>query len=177
VLGNHDEWLRAWASREGFDDFALHRSMGGRATLDSYGVLGRTVREIEAESWRVPAAHAEWLRGLANALDLHVGGVPYWVTHAGLSPRIQELPAAERVPHLAVTNPRSLRWPSTPPEETPDTGRTLIMGHIPRGEPLDMGSVIAIDTGAGMFAAGASLTAVLLPERSFVVARAPDSGV
>ena len=172
VLGNHDEWLRAWALREGFDDFALHPMMGGRATLDSYGVTGRTAREIEAQAFCVPSAHAEWLRGLADAVDLQVAGARYWVTHAGFSPRTAaEVPPAQRIAHLAEANPRSLRWPKTAPQDVPDTGRTVIMGHVPLNAPLDLGHVIAIDTGAGVFPTGAALTAVVLPERRFVTVR------
>ena len=49
VRGNHDDWLIAWARGEGFDSFALHPVMGGRATLDSYGIKGASAGSIEAE--------------------------------------------------------------------------------------------------------------------------------
>jgi serine/threonine protein phosphatase 1 len=57
VRGNHEEWLIPWVLGHGFDSFALNPMMGGRATLASYGVVGVTPREIEAQSWRVPEAH------------------------------------------------------------------------------------------------------------------------
>ena len=98
VVGNHDVWLRAWARREGFDTFALRPIMGGRATLDSYGVVGTTPREIEAEAWRVPAAHREWLDRLVVAVDLEVCGTKYWVVHAPFKLR----PDEELVPEDVV---------------------------------------------------------------------------
>jgi len=84
VRGNHEEWFMAWARREGFDDFALRRAMGGRATLDSYGVVGLVAREIEAEAWRVPEAHRRWVEEFGLAVDLEVQGHRYWMLHAGI---------------------------------------------------------------------------------------------
>ena len=107
VLGNHDEWLRAWARREGFDSFALKPIMGGRATLDSYGVVGTTPREIEAEAWRVPAAHGDWLDELAVAIDLEVCGEKCWVVHAPFV-AAEELAPEDVVPWLAEQDPGQL---------------------------------------------------------------------
>jgi len=169
VIGNHDLWLRAWASGEGFDSFALHPAMGGLATLASYGVEARGAGAIEAESWRVPARHREWLRSLAVALDLEVMGERYWLVHAGVptTDSFAGLRVAEVVPHLAREKPASLLWPKTEPGDMLPLDRTVVMGHVPLRRPLDTGAVLAIDTGAGTLPGG-RLTAVILPERRFV---------
>lgn len=165
VLGNHDEWLRTWARRGGFDSFALNPLFGGCATLDSYGVHGKAPREIEAEAWRVPSAHREWLDRLAVAIDLQVCGEKFWVVHAPFSEF--EGPPEMLVPGLAERDPARLIWGNSTPENMPPLDRPVIVGHVPRAEPLDSGHVIALDTGAGTLDGG-RLTAVLLPERRFV---------
>ncbi len=172
VRGNHEEWLIAWATGEGFDTAALSPMMGGRATLDSYGVAGRSASEIEGERWRVPDAHRRWLAALPVACDLDVLGRRYWLVHAGVpsGARDDGTPAGMVVPHLVATRPASLLWPSTAPEDVPQLDRPVIMGHVPRRVPLDSGTVIALDTGAGTLAGGA-LTAVVLPSRRFVSVR------
>lgn len=172
VRGNHEEWFIAWACGAGFESAALSPGMGGRATLDSYGVVGRSPSAIEAEHWRVPDAHLQWLAGLAVACDLTVMGRPYWIVHAGVPPGADRapVPRAHVVPTLAAVDPASLLWRKTAPERVPALDRPIIMGHVPRREPVDLGHVIAIDTGAGAFPDGA-LTAVVLPSRRFVTAR------
>lgn len=79
VFGNHDLWLAAWAAGEGFDRLAL--GIGGAATLASYGV---TPDQAPSRSGAVPAAHRDWLLGLAIAIDLTVAGTRWWVVHAGI---------------------------------------------------------------------------------------------
>lgn len=166
VMGNHDLWLASWAAGEGFDRLALSPHMGGRATLTSYAV-----HEADADSSHecVPRAHADWLLGLHVVLDLAVQGVPYWVIHAGIpsDASFDGLRLEEVVPWLARERPTDLLWRANDPDAMVPVGRTIIMGHRPRSEPLDSGDVLAIDTGAGR-AQGGRLTAVLLPERQFV---------
>lgn len=169
VLGNHDLWLRDWADGRGFDRFALHPVMGGEATLASYEVFGRATAQIEAQSWRVPPAHRAWLAARPIVLDLEVAGTPYWLVHAGVpaaGARVAK-PLAERVPWLAARQPEALLWAKNDPDDAPDVGRTVVMGHLVLPEPRDNGRVLAIDTGCGTVPGG-YLTAVLLPERRFV---------
>jgi serine/threonine protein phosphatase 1 len=170
VVGNHDEWFREWACRRGFDSFALHPMMGGRATLDSYGVAGRTVREIESEAWRVPDDHRKWLEQLAVVVDLEVISHRYWLIHAGLPKReaIARMPREQVVPWLVQHHPHALLHEARHPGEMPAVDRPVVMGHVPLLQPIDTGAVIAIDTGSGTFQDGGRLTAVLLPERRFV---------
>ncbi len=169
ILGNHDLWLRDWACGNGFDRFALHPAMGGASTLASYGVESRSSGAIEAEAWRVPARHREWLCSLPIALDLEVMGERYWLAHAGvpMTEPMNGLRASEVIPHLARTKPESLLWPKHDPADMLPLDRTVVMGHVPLRRPLDTGAVLAIDTGAGTIPGG-RLTAVILPERRFV---------
>lgn len=168
VVGNHDVWLRAWARREGFDSFALKPIMGGRATLDSYGVRGRTPREIEAEAWRVPVEHRDWLDRLVVAIDLQVCGVKYWVVHAPFKLRPDEELAPESVvPWLVENDPGRLIGGNCDVAENAAVDRPVIVGHQPAVEPIDCSHVIALDTGARTVAGG-HLTAVVLSERWFV---------
>lgn len=169
VRGNHEEWLLSWARREGFDTAALSPRMGGEATLASYGVEGRTAREVEAQAWRVPREHLAFLERLAVAMELRVLGEPYWLVHAGIpsTEPLRGVAFAEVVPHLARTVPASLLWAANDPDEMLPVDAPVIMGHVPREGPLDAGHVIAIDTGAGTTRLG-RLTAVLLPSREFV---------
>jgi hypothetical protein len=169
VTGNHDLWLTSWAVGEGFDTMALAPMMAGDATLRSYGVEGRTAREVEAQAWRVPSAHRDWLKTLGIAMDLEVCGTAWWVVHAGVSPSI-DLPllaAADVVPRLVAHRPMSLLWSATDPETALSLDRPVIMGHVPQRLPRDLGHCLAIDTGCGT-TPGGYLTAVVLPERRFV---------
>lgn len=178
VVGNHDEWLRQWARGDGLDRMALSPMMSGRATLKSYGVTGESDEEIGAESWRVPVDHRDFLNGLAIAIDLDVGGVRYWVVHAGVpsTESMKGLPAEEIVPHLANESPASLLWSFVDPHEALRLDRPIIHGHSPRTEPLDTGDVLAIDTGCGTLPNG-RLTAVVLPERRFISVGEDDARV
>ncbi|MCB9759275.1 MAG: metallophosphoesterase [Alphaproteobacteria bacterium] len=168
VLGNHDLWLRDWAVGRGFDRMALTPSMGGVTTLQSYGVKPG---DIEAQAPRVPEHHRRWLAALPVALDLVVAGQPWWVIHAGVPLHVRFPPGielAELVPWLAREAPEALLWPKTPPDMMIPVDRPVIMGHQPQPRPLDLGHLIAVDTGSGR---GGALSALLLPERRFLTIR------
>ena len=167
VLGNHDLWFLQWARGQGFDPFALSAAMGGEATLKSYGVEGRSPAQIEAQAHRVPQTHRNLLEGFGIVLDLEVEGTQWWVVHAGLPANILKpwMVLEEALPFIAVTDPLPLLWSKTDPADTAVLDRPQIMGHLPLREPEDHGHCVAIDTGAGR---GGSLTALLLPERTFL---------
>lgn len=170
VQGNHEEWFLSWVQGRGFDTFVLSPQFGADATLSSYEVRGRTVHEVESQRWRVPAHHREWLESLALVVDLHVMGEPYWLTHGGIPSfhSFEGLTVDQVVPWLVEHHPRDILWAGTEPEYMLPIDRTVIMGHMAIPEPLDMGHVLALDTGAGTFGIHGALTAVLLPERTFV---------
>ena len=170
VMGNHDLWFLRWAMGNGFDSSALGDAMGGSATLRSYGVEGRSPRVVEDQRWRVPRHHWRFLSLNSAALDLQVDDQAYWVVHAGISKDV-ELPRGLSqeaiVPWLAENRPLDLLLPSRHPRDSMPLDRSVIMGHRVLQEPLDLGFVIGIDTGAGTRPDG-RLTAVVLPERTFV---------
>lgn len=172
VCGNHDLWLRDWANGRGFEPAVLHPVMGGEATLRSYGVNGRTAGVVAAQAAMVPRAHAALLDAMPIAAGLTVLGSEYWMAHAGV-PEFAGLPGVAEddiIPYLAQHMPSSLQWARNDPHKMLPLGRTLLMGHTPQPAPLDTGSVLAIDTGAGAPFGGA-LTAVVLPERRFITVR------
>lgn len=169
VRGNHEEWMIALVNGQ-FDPFALHPVMGGEATLRSYGFEGRHPSAIEAQAWRIPAAHREFLLSLPVAVDLTVGGASYWMIHAGVPPSIRLGPGtklADVVPWLAENKPDALLWTHNDPECALPVDRPVIMGHVPQQAPVDLDHVIALDTGCGT-CPPYQLTALMLPERTFL---------
>ncbi|MBT3223513.1 MAG: fructose-bisphosphatase class III, partial [Proteobacteria bacterium] len=164
VAGNHDLWLMGWAAGEGLDALALSNAMGGRSTLASYGVTPEEARD-NAEA--VPALHRQWLLELHVVIDLGVGTERYWIVHGGIPSDLcfEGLLLEQVVPFLAENRTADLMWRRNPPEAMVPVGRPIIMGHQPRAEPVDLGHVICVDTGAGH---NGRLTAVVLPQRRFV---------
>lgn len=166
VMGNHDLWLAAWAAGEGFDALALSPAMGGQRTLASYGV---TAEQAAGGLIPVLAHHAAWLLGLDVAIDLRVGVQRYWLLHGGIPGDLdlRGLSLDEVVPVLARERAADLMWRANDPETMLPLDRPIIMGHRQVPRPLDLGHVIAIDTGAADPEKG-RLTALLLPERKFL---------
>jgi hypothetical protein len=172
VLGNHEQWVREWVCGEGFDRFALSGAMGGEATLRSYGVLGRSSREVMAEVERVPATHRAWFRSLVDLVDLEVRGRSYWVAHS--APEGNQLPAGaidEQVLDFFAHAAERTRWSPYSPERVALAARPFVVGHMCRQEPFASAACIAIDTGSGT-THNDTLTAVILPELRFVSVRA-----
>ncbi len=172
VRGNHEEWLIRWASGAGFDDFALHPGMGGKATLASYGVDPSSgLGEIERSWRRVPLEHRLWLAALPLALRIEVAGESWWVLHAGLPPQFGfegVRSPSELVPWLLEHRAHQMCWAKCWPSDSLPADHPVIMGHVPMDEPLDAGHCVGVDTGAGTFGPRGRLTALLLPERRFV---------
>lgn len=173
VKGNHDLWLTEWANGRGFDAFALHPGMGGDATLRSYGVYSGHPERIAEEYEKVPREHAAWLDALPMAIDLHVDGNPYWLLHTGI-PNHFNIPAvvARRrqnvVPWLLERVGTDMLWVATMPEDMVPLDRPVLFGHVPRRQAVDLGHVVALDTGAGAFRDGGRLTAMILPEKKLI---------
>ncbi|MBN2799997.1 MAG: metallophosphoesterase [Deltaproteobacteria bacterium] len=169
VLGNHEEWFLAWIKNLGFDSFVLHPMFGADTTLASYGVVGRTPREVMAQRWRVPKRHREWLEARPLLIDLEVMGERWWMSHGGL-PGFHDytgLAPDEIMPWLLENFPRDLLWSGTEPDVMGAVDRPFLMGHMVVHQPMDRGHMVALDTGAGTFGAYGTLTALLLPERTF----------
>jgi serine/threonine protein phosphatase 1 len=176
VRGNHEEWFAAWAA--GATPAATAIPMFGEETLVSYGITPGELPGIGSGLLHVPEAHRRFVASLPVAIDLRLGEERYWLTHAGI-PREQRLhellddpghrphDPALLVPWLAEHERDALLWVKTLPEDMPRTDRTLLFGHTSFPLPIDLGHVIALDTGAGRWD-DAQLTAIVLPERRFV---------
>ncbi len=172
VMGNHEEWLLAWIHGHGFDPFVLNPQFGAEPTLASYGVEGRAREQVEEQCWRVPDSHRAFLDSLAVLVDLEVQGERYWLCHGGVPSwrSYKGLEARQVLPWLLDNHPRDILWAGTEPEAMVPLDRPILMGHMAIPEPLDLGYVIALDTGAGTFGPHGTLTAVVLPDRRFVSA-------
>lgn len=169
AMGNHDEWLRILAMGGGFDNYALDPCMGGKATLASYDIEGRASGVVERQWRKIPVLHREWLQALAVLIDLEVMGNKFWVFHTGIPPYglNEVLPTvADVMPALVHLPTSTTLWVGIPPRMMKPVDRPVIMGHMVQREPLDLGHIIAIDTGCGI--PGGKLTGLLLPERTFV---------
>ncbi len=146
LKGNHEVMLLDYlAGREQ----ELFCSVGGLATLESYGV---GVGDSQQRPW-FPEDHRRFLAGL----------LPCWsdedfiFVHAGLEPGT----------HLSQQNPRWLFWAER--EKFINTrfnlGKRIVFGHFAHREPLIMPDKIGIDCGAVY---GGNLTCLVLPELRFI---------
>lgn len=158
VLGNHDrmflEFLtgRDMGEDRGVPDW-LRPSLGGAATLASYGVarpFGRSAAEIRAEALaRVPEAHRTFLAGLP--LWYRAGEALF--VHAGIRPGVP----------LEAQDEEDLVWIRAPfLFDTSDHGALIVHGHTPVEEATHYGNRLNIDTGAGF---GLALSAVAVEGR------------
>jgi hypothetical protein len=147
----------------------MRGTFGAPATLASYGIEGKTVREVEAQHHRIPRDHLAFVMSLPIALRLVVDGAPFWLVHAGMAPSIslEGVQLNDVVKHCVEHTPHELLWRGAPPSELLPVDCPVVSGHISRREPVDVGHAIAIDTGCGRTPDG-RLTAVVLPERRFV---------
>lgn len=172
VRGNHEDWIRRWSHSRRLDSVAMYPGFGARETLRSYGIECDTHEQTEGRLCEIPAEHRSFFEGLPVALRLEVDAVPYWVVHAGI--RARERPVGivkeQVIPWMAEHRTNELLWKATDPTEMLALDATVISGHLPRLDPIDLGHAIAIDTGSGTLPV-ARLTAVMLPSRRFLTVR------
>ncbi len=167
VRGNHEDWLCQFVDGRGFDSVALNAMFGGAATLRSYGIEGRSPREIEAQRFKVPLAHREWLGALPVVMRLVVDGAPYWIAHAGVPLSLAVgIDPVRRMREILPEHHCDLRWSALDPDSMDVLDGPVVYGHVPREAPIDAGHAIGIDTGCGRH--DGALTAVILPARRFV---------
>lgn len=123
LRGNHDLWMvNARYQKRWFRSWL---GVGGKATLESYGV--ETLEPIPAAHWNL----------LESLRDFHETD-QFIFTHASLDGNLP----------LENQSPESLFWRRVT-EATPHfSGKTLICGHTSQesGVPLDLGHAICIDT-------------------------------
>ena len=143
LRGNHEQMFLNYL--DGVNE-GLYLGNGGRATLDSYGIL--LSDNPEARKVKIPEAHLNFFRLL---LPYHETD-HYIFVHAGLRP---ELPLREQV----IDDLLWIRFEFIESEN--DFGKTVVFGHTPMKNLLMNRNKIGIDTGAVY---GGKLTAVELPE-------------
>lgn len=126
ILGNHDQMMLH--AKDGRSDFQFWLNCGGDAALDSYGSTSRLDL--------IPAAHFRFLKGCHSYFenDTHI------FLHANFKP---EAP-------LETQDDQTIRWLSLRDFVPPTrhcSGKTVIVGHTPHSEILDLGFLICLDTG------------------------------
>lgn len=147
LRGNHDFMFRLFLHDQGLRDPGLnpdytwvHGRLGGRQTLQSYGVDAsedRPLPEIWAEARaRVPEAHRVFLDNLPL---LHRTGAAALV-HAGIRPGLP----------LVAQAPQDLMWIRKGwLEDRRDHGFLVIHGHTVVDAPTHHGNRVNLDAGAG----------------------------
>ena len=181
IMGNHEVWFREMLDGK-FDRSALHPVMGGRATLDSYGLgIRHPVRNV---SRCVPKAHQDWIRSLPVARKVVVDERTYWLTHAGvpgeLGARLRiaaeaEFAKKEGMPKLTdemlvqmlVNGAQEfLLWkhmnPKDPDRHAFQGDSVQVFGHTPLNAAMNGGHFIALDTGSGRKKAPNALSGLVL---------------
>lgn len=156
LQGNHELAFLRYV-RDG--DLAAFGRFGGLATIRSYvGVAAGDVRAQLAAD--LPADH---LRLLTESLLTHWETDDMLLSHAGYDP---VRPAARTQQALVESSHPSLFDPETVARTRP---RPLVVcGHYVQrsGKPYDVAGFVCVDTGCGT--TGGPLTALLLPEHTFV---------
>jgi len=170
ICGNHELWLRRWMRGEAVDINVLDLDFGAATTLASYGFPTDTHVFLTPPDARLPDAHRAYLLGLPHALAMTVAGAPYWLVHAGLPPVRADAPDTleEWLEHRAD----AMLWGHARLDARPHAPATVLMGHLPQPKVVDLGHLIALDTGAATLRGG-RLSALLLPERTLLSVPAP----
>ncbi|MFZ5964405.1 metallophosphoesterase [Thalassococcus sp. BH17M4-6] len=157
LLGNHDRYMRNFLNGSGpqYPERLgwLHPNIGGRTTLESYGVdVGdrRTEEAIRRDAMQaVPAAHRAFLDRLRT---MHLTEDQIFA-HAGIRPGV---PLDQQEEH-------DLIWIRDPfLMDTRDHGRLVVHGHTPQQGPVHLGNRLNLDGGAGF---GRPLSAAVLRGR------------
>lgn len=147
LMGNHESLFIHYLNT---DDPRLFLANGGKTTLDSYGIDGRT-----PAAPLIPSKHLDFLRSLKLYVELD----EYLVVHAGLRPGVA----------LINQTPEDLLWiRESFVQSDHDFGKIVVFGHTPFREPLVEANKIGLDTGAVY---GNKLTCLILPSREFVSVR------
>ncbi len=152
LAGNHELALLRYLADHDLPRFA---SYGGIATIRSYGVRSPVGDVAAAFRAAIPTAHINFLEALKPAFE--PDGILF--SHAGMNP---DLPEDRSLATMAgASHPEMF-------QETVD--RPIVCGHYVQrnGVPLVSGQVTCIDTGCGTI--DGPLTAVTLPERTFIQA-------
>lgn len=126
ILGNHEEMLLR--ARDGRSDFQFWLNCGGDSALDSYGSSGRLDL--------IPHDHIRFLESCRSYFetDTHI------FLHANYKPKVA----------LSKQDDWTIRWLSLrdylPPKQH-CSGKTVLVGHTPMSDVLDLEYLICLDTG------------------------------
>ncbi len=136
LKGNHDELLLKFLTDESVGGYWF--TMGGDATLFSYGVVTRS-REIAPVREKfltvLPDSHRIFCESLVN---IHIEG-DYAFTHAGIRPGIA----------LMEQRDEDLLWGCQSfINDERDHGKVVVHGHWYTADPVVLHNRIGIDTGA-----------------------------
>jgi serine/threonine protein phosphatase 1 len=149
IRGNHDQMMLDYVDH---GEFALWRVNGGLATLSSYMQEGRL---------HIPDEHVTFLRDTRLFFDTP----DYLFVHAGLNPRFS-------VAHnLQYGGSEMFLWERGHVHaEEFAWEKTVVCGHTPHSEPVNLPKLINVDTGCVYHTHEefGRLTAVRLPDRKFV---------
>lgn len=198
VYGNHESWLKELVESQKFNTYCLNAIMGGKATLESYGVdcysdghnyfpNGRNEKILAVELYRaIPDDHKAWIKKLHPYFFVDAGNETFWLIHAGLTNSVAESHKCKS-DHLMMrkivdmNDIDSILWPSPSLGNGPVTKDNLyhfkndiqIFGHKPVKAPLIKDHFIALDTGCGT-CEPYTLSAIILPSREIIQVRADE---
>ena len=136
ILGNHDQMMLH--AKDGRSDFQFWLNCGGDTALDSYG----STSQLDL----IPPSHFRFLKSCRSYFetDSHI------FLHANYEPDVP----------LETLDDKTIRWLSLRDYVPPTrhcSGKTVVVGHTPQPEILDLGYLMCIDTGV---CSGGWLTAI-----------------
>ena len=177
VMGNHETWLHKYLETGEFDEFALHKAMGGKSTLESYGCMWTGKPKVEEHLGpAVPDSHKQFILSMPLWRKIPIGNRLYRLSHTGLDfpsydifcEQVYEasqrgvpvpLPKTEDFDDLifdmiAEVQPAILLWAGNsvmrPNLAQLKDGSHQVFGHTPAGRKPVMGhGWTALDTGCG----------------------------
>jgi len=149
VLGNHDRLFRDFLSDMRVTDSRLRSDltwlsarMGGRETLESYGITdfdSRPMGRFHTEAvQKIPVAHRQFLAGLETSIETD----DQIFVHAGIRPGV---PMQDQVEDDLVWIRQEFLT------DTRDHGKLVVHGHTAVDDPMHCGNRVNLDSGAGYF--------------------------
>lgn len=177
IIGNHDQWIQQLVRDNQFHDFCIKPIMGGKATLESYGVMNIFSDSLQKDLLsNIPLEQRKWIKNLPAYREIDVAGNKYWLIHAGLmAPTAGKFKGdtqkddRQLIQQIASKSVDSILWPSPNlgDQHFPDNlykfhNAVQVFGHRPVKYPVIKDHFIAIDTGCGTCEPFA-LSAVILP--------------
>ncbi|TWU41873.1 metallophosphoesterase family protein [Novipirellula artificiosorum] len=126
ILGNHDQMMLH--AKNGRSDFQFWLNCGGDAALDSYG--------SSSQLDLIPSSHFRFLKSCHSYFETET----HIFLHANYKPDVP----------LEKQDDKTIRWLSLRdyvPRTRHCSGKTVVAGHTPQPEILDLGFLICLDTG------------------------------